>query len=162
MAHIVIFFLCLALACGFALWKGGGAERAVALLLVAATVATFWVQISADALFQSIEADVLFIDAVLWLALGAIASTSTRFWPIWITGIHGLAIGVHASKAINPAILPAVYAQAVGKLGYPILLILVLGTWRHLRRRGGGMADPSWPAFWLLSTRSARVPGPTP
>lgn len=154
MLPILIFNASLLLAAGFALWKGGAPERIVALLFLAAAGATRLVQQGASGMFEDLELDVLAIDLILLALLVAIALRADRIWPIWMVGLHGLTVGVHAAKAYDPGIVPWIYGLAVGKLAYPMLLLLIAATVRHRTRLTRYGIDPSW-------KRSSASPGPS-
>jgi hypothetical protein len=63
-------------------------------------------------------------------------------------------------KLVDPTLVPSGYAMAMALWSYPMLLLLVLGTFNHRRRLARNGADPSWSNS---SGRSAtrRPPGPT-
>ncbi len=74
------------------------------------------------------------IDLAVLAAFIAVALRSERFWPLWIAGLQ-LTISIsHMLKAIDQDLLPRAYAAAAVLWSYPILLIIVIGTWRGHRR----------------------------
>ena len=152
MSTVLVFNTVLILVAGFALWKGGAPERIVAVSFLAAAGATRLAQYGASGMFEDLELDILVIDLVLLALLVVIAFRSDRVWPIWMVGLHGLTVGVHAAKAYDPGIVSWIYGMALGKLAYPMLLILVVATIRHRRRLTLYGTDPSW-------KRSSASPG---
>jgi hypothetical protein len=72
------------------------------------------------------------------IALGlfvAVALKSRSFWPLWIAGLQLTTSFAHAMKAIDVNGLgPQAYAAAERFWSYPILIILIVGTWRTHRR----------------------------
>ena len=72
----------------------------------------------------------------LWVAL-----QSDRFWPLWIAGLQLTTILGHIVRAVDSGLFPRAYGAALMFWGYPIVLILAVGTWRsHRRLRHAGFA----------------------
>ena len=64
----------------------------------------------------------------------AIALVSSRFWPLWAAGFQLTVSMSHLMKAVDLDLLPKAYAAAAVFWSYPILLVIVVGTWRTNRR----------------------------
>ncbi len=157
MSHIVLFNSLLVLCCGYALWRGGMPERIVAAIFLCAGPATYvalWAQ--PESAYQNVEMTVLLIDTAMLIGLTALASTANRYWPIWVASLQTIIVAVHGVKAFDPTLVAWTYAVASGKLAYPQLALLALGTWRHHRRRSETGVDSSWIGSWRLS--SAKPP----
>lgn len=155
MIHILFFYGLLTIACTYATWRGGGPERLVAAVLVAATVLTWAVAIgfggSRAGRFIGVEYGVLVVDVLLVGVLMAIASCADRFWPLWMTALHAFGVVGHLAKEIAPDILPNVYQAAHLFSAYPGLALLMLATrWHRIRLRRYGR-DPSWSICWHRS-----------
>lgn len=145
MSHIVLFNSLLILCCGYALIRGGVPERIVAAIFLCAGPATYvalWAQ--PEQAFQSVEMTVLLIDTAMLVALVALAISANRYWPIWIASLQSIIVAVHGVKAFDPTLVAWTYAVASGKLAYPQLALLALGTWRHRRRQTETGTDNSW------------------
>ncbi|MBO9711912.1 hypothetical protein [Sphingomonas sp.] len=142
----VIFFNLLLLGvCGYAGLRGGAPERIVAALLFGSAVATVVVQ-QMHAQFEDTEVGTLVVDALLLAGLVAVALQANRYWPIWMTAIHTIAVAVHGAKIAVPSLLPMIYSVAAALSAFPILALLAIGTWRHRRRLNESGIDPSWNA----------------
>lgn len=128
-----------AVTCVYAWRRGGQPERVTAAMTATAIVATLVVP-RAD--FSRVVDQLLLIDGALLLGLTAVALAADRFWPLYFAALQLLTVALHGVRAYDPAILPAVYARLGGELAYPTLVILAIGTWRHVRR--GAEADWSW------------------
>lgn len=87
------------------------------------------------------------LDAALLIGLAILAIRSTRFWPLWIAGFQTAAVIAHTAKMLDPSMLAFGYALQVRGWGYPMLLVMALGTWRHGRRVHLAGTDPSWKPF---------------
>jgi hypothetical protein len=145
MSHIVLFNSLLILCCGYALLKGGVPERIVAAIFLCAGPATYvalWAQ--PEQAYQSVDMTVLLIDTVMLVGLAALAISANRYWPIWVVSLQSIIVAVHGVKAFDPTLVAWTYAVASGKLAYPQLALLALGTWRHRRRQKTIGTDNSW------------------
>ena len=130
----ILYWLLLTLSCGYAFYRGGRYERAVAVICIVGTVATITVNSPLNRLYTNVEAGALLVDAAVLLAFVAVALQSDRFWPLWVAGLQLTASFAHFLKAVEPALIPQAYGAAVRFWSYPILLILAVGTWRAHRR----------------------------
>lgn len=53
----------------------------------------------------------------------------------------------HVSVLAAPEIAPVVYATVLAIAGYPMLVLLAVGTWRHDRLVAAGAPNPAWTDF---------------
>ena len=74
--------------------------------------------------------DIIVFAGFLWVAL-----RSERFWPLWIAGLQLTTILGHVLKAVDVHLFSRAYGAALMFWGYPIVLILAIGTWRGQRRQ---------------------------
>lgn len=134
-----LFLPAVVVTCIYAWRRGGGPERATALLVIGATAATV---ILPQASFRHVVIELLLIDLLLLGGLICVALIADRFWPMYFAAVHLLSVAAHGVRAYDPLILPDVYARVGGELAYLTLAILAVGTWRHGRR--GDDCDWSW------------------
>lgn len=130
----ILYWPLLIFVCGYALLRGGRHERAVALISLVATI----VSIAARPLqgrYVSVNSGELIVDLLVLSAFVAVALASDRFWPLWVAGLQLTTSLGHFLKAVQPDLLPHAYAASVRFWSYPLLLILLIGTWRAHRRR---------------------------
>lgn len=133
----IIFFWCLlAASCGFALVKGGKHERLAALVFVTATLVSLLARSPVHSRYVSVEVSDLIVDLAVLGSLLVIALLSDRFWPLWVAGLQLTMTISHLLKAIEPDLMPLAYAAAQRFWSFPILIILLVGAWRHHRRTG--------------------------
>jgi hypothetical protein len=143
-AVIIGFFLFLLAVCGYSVWRGGAPERLAAVACLLATAATVAGTLPRENDFASLEPEVLVIDLLLLAALLGIALKANRFWPIFATAAHSIAVAVHLAKAANPLLVGPVYAFASSGTSLLVLLVLWMGTMRHRRRLRVYGSDPPW------------------
>lgn len=129
-----IFLTLLMLSCGYALWQGNRDARVVAAACCLATLATHYAIAPLRERYASVEEGLLLVDTLTLLVFVLVALRSDRFWPLWVAGLQlTTAIG-HALKGVHIDLLPYAYGAALRFWSYPILLILVIGTYRNQQR----------------------------
>ena len=129
-----IFLTLLLLSCGYALWRGNRDARVVAIVCCLATLATHFAIAPLRERYSSVEEGVLVVDGLTLFVFVLVALRSDRFWPLWVAGLQlTTAIG-HVLKGVHIDLLPQAYGAALRFWSYPILLILVVGTFRNQQR----------------------------
>lgn len=133
--HYLIFWAILVFTFAYALWRGRSDERLVAAVCLLATLVTQLVIPPPGVRYTDVDIELVAIDIAVLVAFGAVALRSERFWPLWIAGLQ-LTISIsHLLKTIDADLVPRAYAAAAVLWSYPILLIILIGTWRGHRRR---------------------------
>jgi hypothetical protein len=130
----LVFIPLLLAICGYAWWRGGADERAVAAACLAGTVATLLVVSPLRYRYSSVEAGLLLVDLAVLAGFVTVALRSTRFWPLWVAGLQLTTSLGHILKGIDHELLPRAYGAALQFWSYPILIILAVGTYRTHRR----------------------------
>ncbi|SRR3546814_889817 len=143
MIVIAVFIGLLTLAAGYAQWRGGAPEKLAATAMFGAMLATLWVGSHAPS-FNGTQWELLVVDFGLFVALCLLANFADRFWPMWLAAFQLVAVASHGASAYNPGILPVAYWWIVGKISYPMIAILVIGTLRHDRRKRLGGPEFGW------------------
>lgn len=144
MIHILIYYAIALATCWFAFRHGGVPERIVAIGFLLAASASSMLAFADRPAFRSVDGALLSIDLALLAGLVVVALFANRFWPIWVSALHLLAIAVHGVRAYDPSLVPWMYAAAISKIAYPMLALLVAGTERHRRRTSSHGIDPDW------------------
>jgi hypothetical protein len=129
-----LFRVLLVLVVLYALLRGKRDERHVAIILATAVIATELVLPPARERFAGVETKLMLVDIAVFAGLLWVALRSDRFWPLWIAGLQLTTILGHVLKAVDLELFPRAYAAALVFWSYPILIILVVGTWRTQRR----------------------------
>lgn len=129
-----IFWGIVVLICAYAWLRGRSEERIAATICLLATVATHFLISPLHERYTGVETGLLLIDVAVLAAFVAIALVSSRFWPLWAAGFQLTVSMSHMMKAVDFALLPKVYAAAAIFWSYPILLVILVGTWRTSRK----------------------------
>ena len=130
-----LYWSLLLVTCSYALWRGRGDERVVAATCLLASLATRLMISPLHERYEGLELGLLAVDLGALLAFLWIALRSERFWPLWIAGLQLTSFFGHLLKAIKIDLGPLAYGAALAFWSYPILLILIVGTWRGHQRR---------------------------
>jgi hypothetical protein len=144
MLHIGFFNVLWAMACVYAVLRGGQPERLATLGWAIGCAATFSLPYDPAVSWHGVEWGELKIDLVVLVWFVAISAFANRFWPIWLAAVHLLSIAVHGVKGYDQTLLPSVYSVAVGKIAYAMLLLLVIGIARHQHRLRSNGVDHDW------------------
>jgi len=113
-------------------------------IIVVGSLLTFAALSSAATIYRSVEVGVFLVDVAALLAFLALALRAERLWPLCVTALQVIGIAGHAVKLVDPQIFPWAYAFALRFWGYPMIFLLVLGTWNHQRRLAKFGVDKSW------------------
>ncbi len=142
--HILLFDALLLATCAFALWRGGAPERIAGGAMMLAYLATLVSYGPLASRFTRVETGVLVVDLILLFVLGAVAIWADRAWPMALAALQLDTVGVHVARMLDLEMIRITYALMLAMWSYPMLVLLVAGTWRHARRcrRNGG--DISW------------------
>lgn len=145
----IAFFLALFIgACAYALARGGAPERvavgifAGGLLLTALTATASYV-----ARFSGLEIGILIVDSIMLAAFVILSLHAERYWPIWMSGMQAVEVLSHLPMLIAPDVLPQAYTTITALWSYPMLVLLIVATYRHRRRIARYGKDASWSVF---------------
>ncbi len=147
MVNTLVYLALLAACCVYVALRGAAPEKIGAAVIVVGSLLTFaaLVALSTTAtLYRSIEVGVFNVDLAALLAIVALALRAERLWPLCVAALQIIGTAAHAVKLVDPQILPSAYAFALRFWGYPMMLLLVLGTWNHQRRLLKYGVDKSW------------------
>lgn len=145
MDRLIIYHALLLGACGYALIRGKTDARIVALVFLVGNFATTALRSHVAGTYSSVETSILVIDVLAFVGFTYVALTSDRFWPLWVSGLQLTTSLGHLLKAFQADLLPLAYAAALRFWSYPILIVLLVGTWRGHRRLLQQQRDGSAP-----------------
>ncbi|HEX8064666.1 MAG TPA: hypothetical protein VF535_15815 [Allosphingosinicella sp.] len=160
MVNTLVFYALLATCCVYVARRGGAPEWIGASIIVVGSLLTLITLSNAATIYRSVEVGVFLVDVAALVAFLVLALRAERLWPLCIVALQLIGTAGHAVKLVDPQILPLAYAFALRFWGYPMIALLVLGTWNHQRRLARFGVDKSWSSS---SGRSATPPrnGPT-
>jgi len=153
------FFALLFVCCLYAFVAGGAPERLGAAAYALACIASPFAFSPLPVQYRSVETGVFIVDVFVFVAFTVLALRANRFWPIWVSALLGLGVLAHLARWTGPSSVPWAYQFIMSIWSYPILAILVIGTFNHRRRLARSGADQSWSSS---SAPSARTPPPGP
>jgi len=78
--------------------------------------------------WTSVEIGIFATDIIALFALVYLALKSDRFWPLWATAFHLLAVTVHTAMMVAPQISSWAFATGAVFWAYPMLLALAIGS----------------------------------
>lgn len=117
----------------FAFVKGRREERLAMVVIIVGTLATRIAGNLSLGFWDSVEIGVLVVDLAALLAFVAIALFTRRFWPLWVAGFQLASSSAHFLRFLHVGLPPWVYAIAERFWIYPILLVILIGTFRAHR-----------------------------
>jgi hypothetical protein len=155
MLPVEIFYLILAFCCLYAAIRGGTPEQIGAAIFAGAAVLTTAALSAPSARWGTVEVGAFAVDIAMLVALFALALRAERLWPLWVTALQLIGTAGHAVHFAIPEVIREAYAFVMAFWSYPMLFLLVLGTWNHQRRLARFGVDKSWSSS---SARSAPRP----
>ena len=129
-----LFWALTLVGCGYAAAAGGRDGRWAVTLLLTASLLTIPVTRLGHHWART-ETGVFAVDLALLVGLYALSLRSQRYFPIWMTGFHLIAVTTHLSAVLAPDITPNLYRAMESLWAVPITLSMVFGV--ALDRRNG-------------------------
>lgn len=153
-----MFLAFLAVAVGYAAWKGGGPERVMAGIAAAMVGSDQLLHLFVPANFATLDTGHLAIDLLGAGSTFLLAMFAHRFWPMCVAVLHLVPLVAHTSRFLDVTLHPAAYLTMQVATSWPVPAILILATWRHQRRLAHGISEPSWLSSWRPSIRTIAKP----
>lgn len=134
MINVAVFYSCLLALVLYATARGGGPERAAAAILALSAVADTVVLQFVGSLFEQWVPALLLLDAVTLGAITYLALRAERHWPMLMAAF--LLVGVELQIGVWMAwrIHGQIYKLAHAYSAYPVMLVLLVGIYRHAQR----------------------------
>ena len=149
-----LFLAFLLAALGFAAWRGGGPERAMAAIALGLVGADGILHRYIPVEFATLDVGHLAIDVSGVAATATLALCAHRFWPMIAAVLHILPLMAHMSRVLDMTLHPAAYLTMHVAASWLVPPLLILATWRHQRRLQRRGSDPSWHVWWRASNRA--------
>jgi hypothetical protein len=155
MLRIAFFVTILLVALAYAMRRGGGPERAMALVLLAMLLTDQLLHLFVPVQYFAVDTGHLLIDLTAAAATLAIALMAHRFWPMIAAALQFLPLLAHSTRAIEMNLHSAAYLTMQVAGSWPLVPLLAMATWRHQRRLAQNGSDPSWMPLFQRSTPTA-------
>jgi hypothetical protein len=150
MSHYYVFSTLLFTCVIYGFLRGGPPEKIGTAIFSAGALLSSMLQSRSADRFQSIDVGLLSVDIVGMLTFVILAIISNRFWPLWISAMQLITVFSHMPAVLQESILPWAYWRAISMWSYPMLFLLVAGTWWHQKRlKQSGRDDPWKPSLHL-------------
>ncbi len=133
----------LAVTCGYAVLRGGRPERFGVLINVVGSVVSLVVRLFFASAWLPAALSILAIDIAVAVGFFWLATTTTRFWPIWAFGFALSNLLMSVAGALLPRTELFVYHTGLGIYAYLALGALALGTYRLPRNAGPALRNGS-------------------
>ena len=131
----LFYLFALVAVASYAGWRGGWPERVGAAIMVVGSILTVVAANSFYPGWRSPEAGIIIVDLLVLAAFGNLALSSDRYWPIWVTSFHLIAVTIHLASLADRSVAALAYANAQEFWAYPMLAGIAAGTWNFRRRR---------------------------
>jgi hypothetical protein len=142
--NIVVYQLLLLACWAYALLRGGAPEKVGTTILVIGSYLTMAAASVFHTRFRSLETGILIVDLFCVAAFLALALRAERFWPLWVAAFQIVGTAGHGARLVDPDIVGRTYAFMLAIWSYPMILLMLIGTWRHRRRLARFGVDKSW------------------
>ncbi len=96
--------------------------------------------------FAQVETGVLVVDLLLLIVLVAVAVKADRGWPMGLAALQLDTVGAHVARLLDLDMIRVTYAVMLAMWSYPMLALLIAGTWRYRRRCRQSGDVPVWGA----------------
>jgi len=128
-----IYYAWLFLACGYAIRRGHCYEYLGAAVLLIGSISSTVGVLFFNTAWTGFWTTMFVVDMLVLLALVYLTITSDRFWPMWVTAFHLVAVSIHAATMVAPDIAPWALATGSAFWAYLMLLALAIGAHEYVR-----------------------------
>lgn len=141
--YLAILFLA-----AIGLWRGGGPEKAIGLVLIAILSLTltfhFLLSPGTKRAFDQVDLELLVLDALAAIALAVIALKANRIYPLWVFGAQLISVATHLSRELSQIMNPLAYFLLYVLPSYIQICAYAMGIYCHLRRKRKYGTYRSW------------------
>jgi hypothetical protein len=130
----LLFLAAFVATCSYAGWCGGWPERAGAGIMAAAALLTI-VAGTFKPNWSEPQTGIFIVDLLMLAALVNLALSSDRYWPLWVTSFHLIAVTIHVAIYVDRSVAAMAYANALDFWAYPEMAMVAAGTWNYQQRQ---------------------------
>ena len=142
--RIAAFLILMLVAVGYALRKGGGPERAMAVIAAAMIASDQALHLLIPPEYASLDIGHLAIDLFGASATMFLALIAYRFWPMIAAALHIFPLLAHLSRYFDLMLHPAAYLIMQVASSWLVGPLLIFATWRHQQRITQLGSELSW------------------
>lgn len=144
MLPIPVYYVLLAACLAYTFARGGEPEKAGISIIAVGSVLSNLLVSARPLRFSHVETGIFAVDLLALAAFAVLAVRAERYWPLWIAALQLIGTAGHAVKMVDSHVIRLVYAFIMAFWTYPMLMLVVLGAWRHQRRLARFGVDRSW------------------
>lgn len=132
MALPILFWALTILCCTYGAVFGGRDGRMVAAIFITGALLTIPAQILQES-WNQVAWPVMIVDFAVLVGLYWVAMRTNRWWPLWVTGFHLIAMTSHLAVLVAPHFAARVYFGLATLWAVPMLLVILIGVARDRR-----------------------------
>ncbi|KTF69095.1 hypothetical protein ACNFJ7_13145 [Sphingomonas sp. HT-1] len=117
---------------------GGRSERLGTMIVLTASLATIFIEIPMLFEWNSYRSGLIAVDILALIAFLCLALKSRRFWPLWATAFHLIAVCSHCVVVMGLSQTLQIYILFQGFWAYPIMVLIIFGALSRQRRLNSG------------------------
>jgi hypothetical protein len=121
-----IWMICMLAVIALTFWRGGWAERTIAIGMIVDTVASAVMQNTRD--WASPQWADLTIDVIYLLVMLFVAFRSHRLWPLWAAAFQLIDVAIYFAFIVDRRVGALAPYRAIVIWSYLILIVIVVGT----------------------------------
>lgn len=144
MLRVAILLMLLFAALGYAFWRGGGPERAIASLWLVLLLVDPLLHYAIPLHYQIVDKGHLAIDITGCVGSFLVGLYAYRHWPLIVAPLQFLPLLAHISRAIELDMHPSAYLIMQVAPYWILTPLLIAGTWRHHNRVRKQGSEPDW------------------
>lgn len=123
----LLFWLLMLTCCGYAIVFGGKDGRWASGMIVAAAILTIPALLIGRKWHEP-EWALFLVDLALLAGFYALMLKSRRYWPIWMTGFHLVAVTSHLSALAAASYAREIYRAVETFWALPVLIVMLIGV----------------------------------
>ncbi len=126
-------------------WRcGGRPERQGAVILGVMFAISALGHAFAPLIYKSVDPIGVVVDLIGLVGFGWLGFVSRRLWPLWAGSLQLLSTGAHFVRALHIPVRAPVYYWMKSVPTIAVVLLLIFGTWAHVRRERKSKQHSSW------------------
>jgi hypothetical protein len=134
---------------------GGRPERVAMTAQLGALLLSMFAMSFRWAPIHGLPTDLALVDVLLAVTLTAIALRANRLWPIVLAGMQIATVLAHLGRALGFPMPNAGYAIFIQLWAWPMLIVTMVGAYKHYARIRRLGLEPDWKPLWPNSMQAS-------